>query len=82
MLKAHQPEPIDEQRTASASGYPVDPLVSKEDMRRIFGGVSLTTLANWASKPGFPKAIHLSPRCVRYKLSEVSQYLASLQQGS
>lgn len=59
-----------------------DPLISKEELRRIFGGVSLTTLANWGRTPGFPKPIRFSARCIRYRLSEVTDYIASKEKRS
>ena len=60
----------------------VDPLLARSAVKAALG-VGLTKFYELAKNdPRFPKALVLSPRCVRYRASEVQAYIEALSHAA
>lgn len=64
---------------AETPRFDLDPLISSASICRMFG-VTSRTLQRWILTERFPRPLKLSPRCLRWHLSEVRQHIAKLRE--
>ena len=77
-----QPTPIaSELEPAFRAQWMADRLIGIQDIRILFG-LGRTAAYELTHRPGFPKAVVISPRCYRWWASEVMDFAASIQRPS